>query len=127
MEHQGADSLVRSRFLPRNEPERLGWVEMEVVCRWRRGRLASFEGCDSLPDFLLAGLLSQIHSRGFRSSNWSRDSLLSCSSSGGVSLPSRSNKHEIVECAFRSLKLAAFRKDAHDIPISVPPQAQLVD
>jgi hypothetical protein len=73
--------------------------------RWRRHRLASFEGRNSLPNLVLTGFLGRSHSRGF-GNHRGHDRRVNCNSLGGVPLPPRPNSPEIVGCAFRNLKLA---------------------
>ena len=118
-------SLVWFRFFPRYQPERFVWIEMEVVSRRRGDGLASFERRDSLPDLVLAGLLHRLHGGGF-GSNWHRDPRVGPNSPGRIPVPSRSGSQEIVERAYRNLKLTFFREYLHDLPVRSPAAAQPV-
>ena len=101
------------------------WVELEVVYRRRSHWLASFEGCDSLPNLVVAGSLDAIQIGAFGSDR-GRDHHFSGPSLSGTPLPSRSRLHEIMECADRNLKPTCFRKYVHYIPICASAAAQFV-
>jgi len=91
-------SLVRRRFSRCNQPQRMGRVEIEVLGRRRRRWLASFEGCDSLPDLVVTWVLGETHT-GNLGRNGCHSRGVGCNPRGGISLSSRSRSHEVVDCA----------------------------
>ena len=112
-------SLVWFGFFPRYQPERFVWIEMEAVSRRRGEGLASFEGCDSPTALVLAGLLHRLPADAF-GSNGGRDRRVSRNPPCGIPVPSRPRSQEIVERAYRNLKLTFFREYLHDVPVRAP-------
>jgi hypothetical protein len=104
----------------------LGWVELEVVWQWPRHRPTRLQRCDPLSDFVLGQSVGRIYTVRF-GGNRPSDYRGSGNSSRGIPLPSRSRSHEIVDRAFRNLKLAFLREDGRNIPARQLSAVQLVN
>ena len=85
----------------------------------------SLQRCNSSPDFVVARSVPGMQSRSF-GNNGRRYRYAARHMAGGIPPPSGSLAHEIVDCAFRSVKPQFISEDVRDIPIRQPALAQLV-
>jgi hypothetical protein len=78
-----------------------------------------------LPDFIVARSVPGRQSRSF-GSNGHRYRYAARDIAGGIPPPSGPLSHEIVDCAFRNVKLQFISEDVCDISIRQPAAAQLI-